>query len=114
MDYALAGRLVELAAGRRQQFGGLVLVAGLDRLPESADRRVKRDFTDLLRSLRRSLVLMRFSCDLMLATRVFLRKSRPDLGKCLMARLAGSDCSGYQRDRHSPKVRAAGLPKRGM
>lgn len=40
------------------------------------------DFTDLLRSLRRSLVMLRFCCDLMLATRVFLRKSRLDCSEC--------------------------------
>ena len=42
VDHALAGGLVQLAAGRRQQLGGLVLIAGLDGLPEPADSRAKR------------------------------------------------------------------------
>src|ERR1700730_4867974 len=58
--------------------------AALSLSPDSTASRNPRtavcsdDFTDLLRSLRRSLVRLRFSCDLMLATRVFLRKSRRD------------------------------------
>src|SRR6476619_4930446 len=42
MDHALAGGLVQLAAGRHQQLAGLVLVARLDGLAESTNRRVKR------------------------------------------------------------------------
>src|SRR5215470_12663045 len=42
VDDALAGGLVQLAAGRHQQLAGLLLVARLDGLPESTDRRVKR------------------------------------------------------------------------
>src|SRR5689334_11286571 len=42
VDDALAGGLVQLAAGRARQLGGLVLVAGLGGFPERADGRVKR------------------------------------------------------------------------
>src|SRR5262245_51164568 len=42
VDHALAGRLVQLAAGRHQQLAGLFLVAGLDGLAEPAHRRMKR------------------------------------------------------------------------
>src|ERR1700712_5667162 len=41
VDDALAGSLVELAAGRHQQLAGLVLLAGLDGLTEPADSRAK-------------------------------------------------------------------------
>ena len=42
VDHALAGGLVQLAAGGHQQLGGLVLVAGIDGLTEPADSRAKR------------------------------------------------------------------------
>jgi DNA polymerase-3 subunit delta len=42
VDHTFAGRLVQLAAGGDQQFGGFVLLAGLGGLTEMADRRAKR------------------------------------------------------------------------
>src|SRR5882757_6315049 len=41
VDDALAGRLVQLAAGRDQQLGGLLLLARVDGLTEPADSRAK-------------------------------------------------------------------------
>src|SRR5690242_16563655 len=41
VDDALAGGLVELAAGGGQQLGGLVLLAGVDGLAEAADGRAQ-------------------------------------------------------------------------
>src|ERR1700760_625366 len=42
VDDALAGSLVELTAGRDQQLGGLVLLAGLSGLAEVTHSRTKR------------------------------------------------------------------------
>ena len=69
VDDALAGGLVQLAVGRLEQLGGLVLVAGVDGLTEPADSRAQRGLHGLVAQSRRSLVWMRFTCDLMLATR---------------------------------------------
>src|ERR1700712_264755 len=41
VDDALAGSLVQLAAGRHQQLGGLVLLTSVDRLAERADGRAQ-------------------------------------------------------------------------
>ncbi|SIP66782.1 hypothetical protein BN9982_470013 [Mycobacterium tuberculosis] len=42
MDHALAGRLVQLAVGRRQQFRGLCLVACMGSFAEGTDSGTKR------------------------------------------------------------------------
>src|SRR5690349_8601212 len=42
VDHALAGSLVQLAVGRREQLAGLVLVAGLGGLTERANGRAQR------------------------------------------------------------------------
>src|SRR5579884_848576 len=98
-------------------------VAALSFSPACAASRKPRmavrseDFTDLLRRRLRSLVRLRFSCDLMLATRQFLRsllylvgvtvsakRSAWLIGPCSAAggypRAAGrGDCPGYQAAR---------------
>src|SRR6202012_2703755 len=65
------------------------------------------DFTDLLRRRARSLVRLRFCCDLMLATRSSFVKSQRLVGvtvcRSAISRLSG-DCLGYQSRMHSPKA----------
>ena len=72
------------------------------------------DLTDWLRSRARSLVRMRFSCDLMLATRVssFVNLKVDLVWSFPECPATGSDCSGYQFGYESPKVDLTGLPKR--
>src|ERR1700712_2217472 len=98
VDDALAGSLVELAAGRHQQLAGLVLLTGGDGLTEPADSRAKGRPHRLVAQSRTLVGENALLLRLDIGHALVPSNSRLGIPKVFMVRpTTGSEGSDYQR-----------------
>ena len=113
VNHALAGGLVQLAAGRDQQFAGLVLVALGGGLTERADRGMKRGLHRLVAQsaalVGENPLLLRLDVG-----HAYISSSFQARGVCHAGavRPSGSDCQVTSEGPNRPKCSLSNLPKR--